>query len=303
MLAGSTSESRRFNHFSEIAGFIWQVADLLRGDYKQSDYGKVILPFTVLRRLDCVREPTKARVLARHHQIKGGDLKSVDVVLNKVAGVPFHNTSQLDFGKLLADPNNIAHNLTAYVKGFSEDVREIFLQRFKLPEQIAKLDESNLLFQVVQKFAVVDLHPEVVPNDQLGLAFEELIRRFSEQSNETAGEHFTPREVIRLMVNLLFIEDADVLTRPGIVKTLYDPACGTGGMLSVAEEYLRELNPEAQLEVFGQELNDESFAICKSDMMVKGQNPANIVRGNSFCDRWLRSRRRFDGWRSRSKRR
>ena len=284
MAAGVAAESRKFNHFSEIAGFIWQVADLLRGDYKQSDYGKVILPFTVLRRLDCVLEPTKAKVLARHEKLKGTDLKSQDVVLNKVAGVPFHNISPLDFTRLLADPNNIAHNLTAYVKGFSEDVREIFLQRFKLPEQIAKLDESNLLFQIVQKFAAVDLHPEVVPNHQMGLAFEELIRRFSEQSNETAGEHFTPREVIRLMVNLLFIEDADVLTRPGIVKTLYDPACGTGGMLSVAEEYLRELNPEAQLEVFGQELNDESFAICKSDMMVKGQNPANIVRGNTFSE-------------------
>lgn len=284
MAAGSAPEPRRFVHFSEIAGFIWQVADLLRGDYKQADYGKVILPFTVLRRLDCVLEPTKAQVLARRERLKGSDLKSQDVVLNKVAGVPFHNVSPLDFGRLLADPNNITHNLTAYVKGFSEDVREIFLQRFKLPEQIAKLDESNLLFQVVQKFAAVDLHPEVVPNHQMGLAFEELIRRFSEQSNETAGEHFTPREVIRLMVNLLFIEDADVLTRPGIVKTLYDPACGTGGMLSVAEEYLRELNPDAHLEVFGQELNDESFAICKSDMMVKGQNPANIVRGNSFSE-------------------
>jgi type I restriction enzyme M protein len=284
MAIGSVPESRRFAHFSEIAGFIWQVADLLRGDYKQSDYGKVILPFTVLRRLDCVLEATKAKVLARHEKLKGSDLKSHDVVLNKVAGVPFHNVSSLDFSRLLADPNNIAHNLTAYVKGFSEDVREIFLQRFKLPEQIAKLDESNLLFQIVQRFAAVDLHPDVVPNHTMGLAFEELIRRFSEQSNETAGEHFTPREVIRLMVNLLFIEDADVLTRPGIVKTLYDPACGTGGMLSVAEEYLRELNPDAHLEVFGQELNDESFAICKSDMMVKGQNPANIVRGNSFSE-------------------
>ena len=284
MAAGPPAESRRFTHFAEIAGFLWQVADLLRGDYKQSDYGKVILPFTVLRRLDCVLEPTKAKVIERYAKLKGGDLKNLDAVLNKVAGVPFHNVSPLDFPRLLADPNNIAHNLTAYVKGFSEDVREIFLQRFKLPEQIAKLDESNLLFQVVQKFAAVDLHPEAVPNHQMGLVFEELIRRFAEQSNETAGEHFTPREVIRLMVNLLFIEDADVLTRPGIVKTLFDPACGTGGMLSVAEEYLRELNPDAHLEVFGQELNDESFAICKSDMMVKGQNPANIARGNSFSE-------------------
>jgi type I restriction enzyme M protein len=236
MVTGPAPQTRRFTNFSKIAGFIWQVADLLRGDYRQADYGKVILPFTVLRRLDCVLERTKMKVLERHHKLKSGDLKSVDVVLNKVAGVPFHNVSPLDFGKLLADPSNIGHNLTAYVKGFSEDVREIFLQRFKLPEQVAKLDESNLLFKVVQKFAAVDLHPEVVPNLQMGLAFEELIRRFSEQSNETAGEHFTPREVIRLMVNLLFIEDTDVLTKPGIVKTLYDPACGTRGMLSLAEE-------------------------------------------------------------------
>lgn len=253
MAAGSPVESRRFANFAEIAGFLWQIADLLRGDYKQADYGKVILPFTVLRRLDCVLEPTKQKVIDRHAKLKGGDLKSLDVVLNRVAGVPFHNVSPLDFRRLLADPNNIAHNLTAYVKGFSEDVREIFLQRFKLPEQIAKLDESNLLFQVVQRFAAVDLHPAAVPNHQMGLVFEELIRRFAEQSNETAGEHFTPREVIRLMVNLLFIEDAEVLTRPGIVKTLFDPACGTGGMLSVAEEYLHELNPEAHLEVFGAE--------------------------------------------------
>src|SRR5262249_14350374 len=152
-------DSRRFNHFAEIAGFIWQVADLLRGDYKQADYGKIILPFTVLRRLDCVLEPTKKKVIERHVRLKGGDLKSLDVVVNRLAGAPFHNVSPLDFGRLLADPNNIGHNLTAYVKGFSEDVREIFLQRFKLPEQIAKLDESNLLFQVVQKFAAVDLHP------------------------------------------------------------------------------------------------------------------------------------------------
>lgn len=214
----AAAESRKFAHFTEIAGFIWQVADLLRGDYKQSDYGKVILPFTVLRRLDCVLEPTKAKVLERYEKLRGGDLKSLDVVLNKVAGVPFHNVSPFDFATLLKDPNNIAPNLIAYVQGFSEDVREIFLQRFKLPDQINKLDESNLLFQVVQKFAAVDLHPDVVPNHQMGLAFEELIRRFSEQSNETAGEHFTPREVIRLMVNLLFTEDDETLGDSGVTN-------------------------------------------------------------------------------------
>ena len=278
------TQLHKFNNFGEIAGFIWQVADLLRGDYKQADYGKVILPLTVLRRLDCVLEPTKAKVLKKREALKKTDLKNLDIILNRITGVPFHNTSKLAFVKLLDDPNHIAANLTAYIKGFSDDAREIFIQRYKFPEQIAKLDESNLLYQVVSRFAEVDLHPEVVSNHEMGLAFEELIRRFSEQSNETAGEHFTPREVIRLMVNLLFVEDNEVLTKPGIVKTLYDPACGTGGMLSVAEEYLRELNPDSHLEVFGQELNDESYAICMSDMMVKGQDPAHIARGNSFSE-------------------
>jgi len=278
----SNGGAHQFGSFNEITGFLWSIADLLRGDYKQSDYGKVILPFTVLRRLDCVLEPTKAKVLAKHSSLKGGKIKNLAPILNRITKVSFHNTSKLTFVKLLDDPNQIAANLTSYIKGFSEGAREIFIQRFKFPDHIQKLDESNLLFQIVGRFAEVDLHPDVVPNHTMGSIFEELIRRFSEQSNETAGEHFTPREVIRLMVNLLFMEDRDVLTKPGIVKTLYDPACGTGGMLSVAEDYLRELNPDASLEVFGQELNDESFAICKSDMMLKGQNPDNIVRGNSF---------------------
>ena len=283
-MSAQGTQLHKFNHFGEIAGFIWQVADLLRGDYKQADYVKVILPFTVLRRLDCVLEPSKAKVLKRKEALKKRDFKNLDLILDRITGVPFHNASKLDFVRLLDDPNHIAANLSSYIKGFSEDAREIFIQRYKFPEQIAKLDESNLLYQVVSRFAQVDLHPEVVPNHEMGLAFEELIRRFSEQSNETAGEHFTPREVIRLMVNLLFIEDNKALTKPGIVKTLYDPACGTGGMLSVAEEYLHELNPDAHLEVFGQELNDESYAICMSDMMVKGQNPAHIARGNSFSE-------------------
>jgi type I restriction enzyme M protein len=183
--------------------------------------------------------------------------------------------------------------LLAYIKGFSENVREIFLERFKLPEQIAKLDEANLLFLVVKRFAEVDLHPEVVPNHMMGSIFEDLIRRFAEQSNETAGEHFTPREVIRLMVNLLFTRDDDILRAKGIVKTLYDPACGTGGMLSVAEDYLLDLNPDAHLEVFGQELNDESYGICKADMLLKAENPGNIARGNSFSHDGHRGRK-FD---------
>ncbi|MGF1470006.1 MAG: N-6 DNA methylase [Sandaracinaceae bacterium] len=276
--------ARQFQSFSEASSFIWGIADLLRGDFKQYDFGKVILPFTVLRRLDCVLEPTKAEALARYEKMKGGEVKNLDPILNRVTGVHFHNTSKLDFRRLLDDPNHIASNLLAYIKGFSENVREIFIERFKLPEQVARLDEANILFLVTKRFAGIDLHPDVVPNYMMGSIFEDLIRRFAEQSNETAGEHFTPREVIRLMVNLLFIEDRDILTKKGVVKTLYDPACGTGGMLSVAEDFVRELNPDAHLEVYGQELNDESYAICKADMLLKEENPGNIARGNSFSD-------------------
>ena len=185
--------SKQFGSFSEITSFLWSVADRLRGNYKQSDYGKVILPFTVLRRLDCVLEPTKAKVLARHDKLKGGSVKNLEPVLNRVTGVPFHNVSKLDFAKLLDDPNHIAANLTKYLKGFSESVREIFIERFDLPTQIAKLDDADLLFQIVKQFAAVDLHPDRVDNHEMGLVYEELIRRFAELSNETAGEHFTPR--------------------------------------------------------------------------------------------------------------
>jgi type I restriction enzyme M protein len=278
-----STPSRVFNDFSEMTGFIRSVADLLRGDYKQADYGKVIMPLTVLRRIDCVLKDTKTQVLKKFESLQGGQIKNLEPMLNRITGVAFHNTSRLDFEKLRDDPNHIAANLRSYINGFSENARDI-VDQFNFAAQIAKLDESNLLFHVISRFAEIDLHPSTVPNHVMGSVFEELIRRFSEQSNETAGEHFTPREVIRLMVNLLFVEDAEVLTKPGIVKTLYDPACGTGGMLSVAEEYLRELNPEARLEVFGQELNDESYAICKADMMIKGQSPENIKRGNSFSE-------------------
>ena len=202
-------------------------------------------------------------------------------VLNKVAGQKFHNHSKYDFQKLLADPNNIARNMRNFAAGFSSTAREI-LEMFKFETKVKDLDNKNLLFLVTEKFAAVDLHPKHVSNMEMGYVFEELIRKFAETSNETAGEHFTPREVIRLMVNILFINDRDILTQKGIVKTLYDCACGTGGMLSVAEEYLHELNPDARLEVFGQELNETSYAICKSDMMIKGQNPSNIKFGNSF---------------------
>jgi len=275
--------SRKFGSFSEIISFLWSVADLLRGDYKQADYGKVILPFTVLRRLDCVLADTREAVWKKAESLKGSSYKEPEPILNKAAKGFFHNTSKFDFATLKGDPNHLATNLNNYIKGFSSSARDI-IERFKFGEQIAKLDESNLLFQVLSKFAEVDLHPSEVPNHVMGSIFEELIRRFSEQSNETAGEHFTPRDVIRLMVDLLFIEDDELLRKPGVVRTLYDPACGTGGMLSVAEEYLRELNPDAKLYAYGQELNDESYAICKADMMIKGQDPRNIARGNSFSE-------------------
>ncbi len=267
----------------ELANFIWSIADLLRGDYKQAEYGKVILPFTVLRRLDCVLEKTKDKVLKKHNSVKKLNEEAMETVLNKVAGYNFHNHSEYDFKKLIADPNNLAMNLRNYMNGFSTDAREI-IEKFKFDNQITYLDQQDLLFLVVESLAKVDLHPNKVSSMTMGYVFEELIRKFAEISNETAGEHFTPREVIRLMVNLLFINDKAILSKKGIVKTLYDCACGTGGMLSIAEEYLNELNPDARLEVFGQELNDESYAICKSDMMIKGQKAVNIKFRNSFTN-------------------
>ena len=270
-------------NFSTQISFIWSIAEILRGSYKQSDYGKVVLPFTVLRRLDCVLAPSKDRVLAQLKDLpKNVDDTMRETMLNMASGHSFHNTSKFTFSKLLDDPENIAANLTHVINGFSDDAREIFIDRFKFMDQITRLDKDNLLYMVVQRFAQADLHPDTVSNLEMGYIFEELIRRFSEQSNETAGEHFTPREVIRLMVNLLFLEDADALTKKGVIRRLYDPACGTGGMLSVAEDYLRELNPDAKLVVYGQELNDESYGTCKSDMMIKGQEAKNIHAGNSF---------------------
>jgi type I restriction enzyme M protein len=240
------------------------------------------MPLTVLRRLDCVLEPTKAKVLERHAKLKGS-IDNIGPVLEAVSGEQFYNTSPLDFRRLLDDPTQIAGNLRAYITGFSGSARDI-IEKFDFDTQITKLDRGNLLYLVVSKFAEIDLHPSKVSNLEMGYLYEELIRRFSELSNETAGEHFTPREVIRLMVNLLFIEDADVLTKPGTVRTVFDPACGTGGMLSVAEDYLRQLNPQARLEVFGQELNEETYAICRSDMMLKGQDASHITVGNSFSE-------------------
>ncbi|TAH40817.1 MAG: SAM-dependent DNA methyltransferase, partial [Bacteroidetes bacterium] len=268
-------------NFKEKANFLWSIADLLRGHYKQADYGKVILPLTVLRRLDFVLEPTKKKVLEAYTKHKGKKPEILEPILNSVAKVKFHNRSKFDFYELAKDPNHIAANLRNYINGFSISSKEI-IDYFAFEDQIKKLDEYDLLYLVIKKFAEAGEMFKDVSSMEMGYIFEELIRKFSELSNETAGEHFTPREVIRLMVNLLFVNDKQVLRKKGIVKTLYDPACGTGGMLSVAEEYLHELNPDAKLEVFGQELNAESYAICKSDMLIKGQNPSNIKYGNSF---------------------
>jgi type I restriction enzyme M protein len=265
-----------------LSAFIWSVADLLRGDYKPADYGSVILPFTVLRRLDCVLEGTKADVLAEYDLRSKAGLNP-EPFLRRKAGVGFYNMSPMDLQKLLGDPANIAANLTSYLQGFSPEVRDIF-EKFEFHNQIDKLARAKLLFLVTEKFAGIDLHPSKVSNTQMGDVFEELIRKFAEASNETAGDHFTPREVIRLMVNLLFVEDDDVLAKPGVVRTIYDPTAGTGGMLSVAEEYLTELNPGARLTRSGQELNPESYAICKADMLIKGQDVSNIAFGNTLSD-------------------
>jgi len=277
-------------NFREKADLIWKVADLLRGDYKQSDYGKVILPMTVLRRLDCVLSPTKQKVLNYLPKIAVLKDNAKDIALNKIAGFNFHNKSQFDFDKLVADPNNVALNLRNYINGFSAGAREI-IEYFNFDDQIDRMDKADILFRVVSEFKKIDLSD--MDSMEMGYVFEELIRKFAEQSNETAGEHFTPREVIRLMVNVLFNEDREMLTKEGIVKTLYDPACGTGGMLSIGEEYVKELNPKAELKVFGQEINPESYAICKSDMLIKGQNPSNIKFGNTFTVDGLESEK-FD---------
>ncbi len=271
------------NNFNEKANFIWSVADLLRGPYRPNQYKDVMLPMTVLRRLDCVLEPTKDAVLAKLKSLEGGKIQRAEPILDRVAGQSFHNTSKFTFEKLKGDPNNIAANLTQYIKSFSNRAREI-IEHFGFEEHIAKLDKADRLFLIVSKFCEIDLHPDKVPNIEMGYIFEDLIRRFNEASNEEAGDHFTPREVIRLMVNLIFAPDSDILTTKGIVKTLGDPACGTGGMLSVSEEYLRELNPDARLEVFGQDYNDQAYAICGSDMMIKGQSMDNIRFGDTFTE-------------------
>jgi len=274
-----------------LSSFIWSVADLLRGDYKQSEYGKVILPFTVLRRLDCVLEATKVAVLAEKVAREKAGLNPEPFLLKR-SGQLFYNTSPLDLKKLMGDQDHIGENLRAYMQAFSPAVRDIF-ESFEFHTQIDKLAKARLLYLVTEKFANIDLHPESVTNAQMGMVFEELIRKFAELSNETAGEHFTPREVIRLMVNLIFVEDDEALTKPGVVRSLYDPTAGTGGMLSVAGEHLADMNAEARLVMCGQELNPESYAICKADMLIKGQDIANIIFGNTLSSDGLHGKR-FD---------
>jgi len=277
------------NNFQEKVDFIWSVANLLRGDYKQSEYQKVILPLTVLRRLDCVTEPTKDEVLEKYEELEERGVENVGPALERVSGQNVYNTSEYTFEKLCKEPEQLDSNLRYYINSFDKDTQEV-LEKFDFGHQIGRLEDADLLYQVVRRFREIDLHPDEVPNEEMGYIYEELIRKFSELSNETAGEHFTPREVIRLMVNLIFDEDDDALTQPGAVRTLYDPACGTGGMLSVAEDYIRELNLEANLHVYGQELNPESYAVCNSDMLIKGQDPDNIVYGNSFSNDGFPSR-------------
>ena len=267
---------------AELANFIWSICNLLRGPYKRNEYRKVILPLTVLRRFDCVLAETKEQVLATFEEKQGQKEDMRDFALRQTAGRPFYNTSRLDFARLTDDPNQVGQNLGAYIHAFSPNVREIF-ERFKFSGQIATMTEKNLLFQVVQAFATVDLSPQRVDNVQMGYVFEELIRIGAEQANEEAGEHFTPREVIRLMVSLLLSDEPD-LGRSHVVKTIYDPACGTGGMLSVAEEFLREHNSESHPILYGQDFNDEAWAVCKSDMLLKGEDADNIVLGDSFTD-------------------
>lgn len=264
------------------ASFVWSVADKLRGTYKRHEYGKVILPFVVLRRLDCTLEVTKQEVLKQSKNLKSEDV-SRDFLLQKVSGYAFYNTSPYNLQKLLGDPSNLKSNLQAYIAGFSPNVRDVF-ERYEFDTQIGRLDEADLLMLVIQEFLKVDLHPEVVDNAQMGHIFEELIGKAMEASNEEAGEYFTPRDVVRLMVNLLFSRDDDALSKPGIVRSIYDPTAGTGGMLSVAEDHIRGLNPEAQLTLYGQEFNAESYAIAKTDLLIKGQSAENMFFGDTLIN-------------------
>ncbi|WP_284233063.1 type I restriction-modification system subunit M [Mycobacterium antarcticum] len=264
---------------SKLGNFVWGIADQLRGVYKPHQYGGVILPFTILRRLDCVLEPTRDEVRALAAKYSDGAL---DAQVKRKTGLGFYNTSAFNFARLLEDPEGLRANLMDYITGFSSNI-DVF-ERFKFENELATLDEKNRLYLVASKFAEVDLHPDTVPNAEMGDLFEHLIYKFAEASNEEAGEHYTPRDAIRLMVDLLFAEESAALLEPGTVRTIYDPTAGTGGMLSVAEERLLERNRDARLRLYGQEINDQSYAICKSDMIGKGQDAGNIRIGDTLED-------------------
>lgn len=274
-----------------ISALIWSTADLLRGDYKQSDYGKIILPFTLLRRLECVLEPTRDDVLKEFEARKDLGIPLEQFLVRK-SNNSFYNTSNFTLSKLMADSNNLRDNIESYINSFSANAREIF-EKYDFNAQIDKLNDNNLLYLIVEKFSSFDLTPKKVSNHQMGLMFEELIRKFAEQSNETAGEHFTPRDIVRLTTSLLFTLDDKALTKSAVVRSLYDPTAGTGGFLSSGSEYIHEINPNASLVTFGQELNPESYAICKADMMIKGQPVENIKLGNTLSDDQL-ANKKFD---------
>lgn len=267
----------------QISNFIWQIADLLRGPYRPPQYERVMLPLVVLRRFDCVLEQTKPKVLQVFEQNQGKTEAVLEPILDKAAGQRFHNRSKLDFVKLKADPNNIARHLNDYILGFSSNVRKIF-ERFEFADEIRKMDESNILYLVISKFCDIDLHLEMLDNIGMGLLFEDLIRRFNEAANETAGDHFTPREVIQLMVDLLFSPDEDILTAKGKIFKLLDPTCGTGGMLSEAQKHLRDLNAGERLWVYGQDFNPRSYAIAASDLLLKGNDKSEIKFGDTLTD-------------------
>ena len=273
------------NNFQDKANFIWQVADdILRGTFKQHEYGDVILPFVVLRRLDCVLEEHKDAVIATNNKFKDVLPDPAQVLLHATNGLNFYNTSYYDLRRLAQDAGNVELNFNNYINGFSANVREM-IDNFQIDKIVAKLVKNDLMFMLVAKFTEIDLHPDVVANHEMGYIFEELLRRFSEMSNETAGEHYTPREVIRLMVNLLFAEHQAELQGKGIIRTVFDPACGTGGMLTIAKEHIQQnINPDVEIVMYGQELNEQTYAIAKSDVLIMGEEADNIRPGTSFSE-------------------
>ncbi|PMM66288.1 type I restriction-modification system subunit M [Vibrio splendidus] len=279
------SQDTTNNNHSSVAAFLWSVADLLRGDFRQSQYGRIILPFTLLRRLECVLEATKPDVLAKYDAVKAMPFEAQDKLLTHTAQLSFYNTSKMDLNRL--GETGVASNLENYIQSFSPNAREIF-EHFDFFNTIDKLEEADLLYKVAKRFAATDLHPNTISNHGMGLIFEELIRRFAESSNDTAGEHFTPRDIVDLTTSLLFTNEEE-LTSSGLVRSIYDPTAGTGGFLSSGMEYVHKLNDKASLSAFGQELNPESYAICKADMLIKGQKVDNIKLGNTLSNDQLRT--------------